>query len=171
MDVRWVKRSVSELLSAGLWERSDAPDEYKIHDYNDFHPKDPTAAERAKRYRNRIANRDGNRDADRSGAVTRSGSGSGSVTNTEGESKKGYESRPSSIDAVQAYFHLKGVNGDHYRGFWEHWNDTLHWKGSIDWHGRANTWIKKRRAEGSIPPPLFDDSPREKKPWKPIIGE
>lgn len=74
-------RNVEELVEKGGWERVQGG--YLIHDYAKYHPKDPTAAERAKRYRDRNAGRDEYRDAKRNanrnavtvGTVTSSGSG------------------------------------------------------------------------------------------------
>jgi hypothetical protein len=53
----------------------EAEDGWKVHDWDEYNPKDPTAAARAKRYRDRDTTRDEHRNdtvtADRDAAVTR----------------------------------------------------------------------------------------------------
>ncbi len=47
---------VEKLVSVRLLDKTE--DGWKVHDWDDYNPSDPTAADRAKRYRDRNANRD-----------------------------------------------------------------------------------------------------------------
>lgn len=46
------------LLALGLLDQGDQEGVLAVHDWTTYNPKDPTAAERAKRYRNRDDDRD-----------------------------------------------------------------------------------------------------------------
>ncbi len=55
------KNLLKRLVEVGLLDEDG--DAWKVHDWDEYNPADPTAALRAKRYRDRNANRDGDRDA------------------------------------------------------------------------------------------------------------
>src|SRR5262249_34482440 len=54
---------------------------------------------------------------------------------------------PPTGDEVRKEFETQGVNGEHWRDFFDWWQE-LNWKGVKDWRRRAGMWIRKRRQEG-----------------------
>ena len=74
------KKFIETCLEIGLFDAvENAPNLVQVHDWSKYQPKDPTAAERARRYRDKHAvpdrdlepdDRDANRDGDRDEAVT-----------------------------------------------------------------------------------------------------
>ena len=60
-----------KFVSAGLLDQDDRG--LRVHDWKDYNPDDPTAADRVKRYRDRNAERNDDRNSDRNTAVTATG--------------------------------------------------------------------------------------------------
>ena len=64
------KKVIDRFINLGVWDEDGSG--YRVHDFEHYNPKDPSAAERQQRVRDkkRDADRDVGRDADRDAAVT-----------------------------------------------------------------------------------------------------